>query len=62
VALVVADRPGAPRPARPEQVAGFSFVRFHHGARGRRGNYSDRELVEWAHTLLRWAGGGEIYA
>jgi uncharacterized protein YecE (DUF72 family) len=61
VALVVADRPGSPRPEHDPAV-GFSFVRFHHGARGRRGNYSDAELADWAETLRRWARHGDVYA
>jgi uncharacterized protein YecE (DUF72 family) len=34
----------------PDDVvtADFTFLRFHHGERGRRGNYSDRELDAWA--------------
>ncbi|HEY3922570.1 MAG TPA: DUF72 domain-containing protein [Gaiellaceae bacterium] len=62
VALVVADRPGAPGLKRPEPSAGFSFVRFHHGARGRRGNYSAGELADWAATLRRWGDTGDVYA
>jgi uncharacterized protein YecE (DUF72 family) len=62
VALVVADRPGAPGPDRLEPTAGFSFVRFHHGARGRRGNYSKTELADWAGTLRLWASRGAVYA
>jgi uncharacterized protein YecE (DUF72 family) len=60
VALVVPDRPGLP--VQPELPASFSFVRFHHGSRGRRGNYSDSELEEWAATLERWARRGDVYA
>ena len=62
VALVVADRPGAPGLEHPEPTAGFSFVRFHHGARGRRGNYSASELVQWAETLRAWGEHGDVYA
>ena len=51
VALVVADRPDAPGPRCLEPTADFSFVRFHHGARGRRGNYSPAEIADWANTL-----------
>jgi uncharacterized protein YecE (DUF72 family) len=49
VALVIADRgPGTP----PEwiETADWAYVRFHQG-RGRRGNYSQRELREWAERL-----------
>jgi uncharacterized protein YecE (DUF72 family) len=62
VALVVADRPGAPGPDRPVRTADFSFVRFHHGSRGRRGNYSAAELAEWAETLGEWSNRGDVYA
>jgi uncharacterized protein YecE (DUF72 family) len=62
VALVVADQPGAPPRKWPEPRAGFSFVRFHRGRRGRRGNYSTSELSLWARTLRRWAKHGDVYA
>jgi uncharacterized protein YecE (DUF72 family) len=62
VALVFGDRPGAPGLEDPESTATFSFVRFHHGARGRRGNYSEAELADWAATLSRWARHGDVYA
>jgi uncharacterized protein YecE (DUF72 family) len=29
-------------------------VRFHHGVRGRRGNYSESELREWAERIRAW--------
>jgi uncharacterized protein YecE (DUF72 family) len=51
-ALVVAHdaRPG--RTTGPVEVtAPFSFVRFHFGARGRRGGYAVSELAAWAETL-----------
>jgi uncharacterized protein YecE (DUF72 family) len=62
VALVVGDRPGAPGPERPDPTTDFAFVRFHHGRRGRRGNYSDAELADWSVTLRAWARRGEVYA
>jgi uncharacterized protein YecE (DUF72 family) len=58
VALVVADRgPGAA----PEwiETADWAYLRFHHG-RGRRGNYSRRELGEWAKRLD--GAAGDVYA
>jgi uncharacterized protein YecE (DUF72 family) len=54
-ALVVGDHPQRPFQTL-EVTAGFSYVRFHYGHRGRRGNYSHRELEEWAlrlHELRR---------
>jgi uncharacterized protein YecE (DUF72 family) len=43
-------------------TADWSFVRFHHGHRGRRGNYSETELREWAARLRDLATGGDVYA
>jgi uncharacterized protein YecE (DUF72 family) len=37
-------------------------VRFHYGARGRRGNYSDRELEEIAPRVKNLARGAEVFA
>jgi uncharacterized protein YecE (DUF72 family) len=62
VALVVGDRPDAPGPDRPGPTTDFAFVRFHHGRRGRRGNYSDAELADWARTLRSWATQGDVFA
>jgi uncharacterized protein YecE (DUF72 family) len=52
-ALVVADRAGRPEEAFVP-TAQFGFVRFHHGRRGRGGNYSQAELEEWARRLTEW--------
>jgi len=43
-------------------TAPWTYVRFHRGTRGRRGNYSRSELEEWARTFERWAAEIEIYA
>ena len=47
VAFVNAHRKGE---AFPDDVvtADFTFLRFHYGERGRRGNYSDGEIEDWA--------------
>ena len=37
-------------------------MRFHHGARGRRGNYSETELQEWAKRIARWRRRVEVFA
>lgn len=50
VALVVGDHPERPFQTL-EATAPFRYVRFHHGSRGRRGNYSGAELDAWAATL-----------
>jgi uncharacterized protein YecE (DUF72 family) len=61
VALVIGDHPE--RPWQPHELtADFTFVRFHHGRRGRRGNYSQTELDEWARELKRLARRSEVFA
>jgi uncharacterized protein YecE (DUF72 family) len=50
VALVAGHHPD--RPFVPvDATSDLGFVRFHFGARGRRGNYSEAELAEWAVRL-----------
>ncbi len=62
VALVIADRPEIKSFQAHELTADFTFVRFHYGARGRRGNYSDAELREWADRLRAWGTQVDVFA
>jgi len=59
VALVVADRASLP-PAPWIDTAGWWYLRFHHGRKGRRGNYSETELRGWAERIRR--ASGEVHA
>jgi uncharacterized protein YecE (DUF72 family) len=61
VALVIGDTPERPFQAY-ERTAEWTFVRFHHGHRGRGGNYSERELDEWAERIDAWRRRGDVYA
>jgi uncharacterized protein YecE (DUF72 family) len=61
VALTIADRPGLDFQTH-EVTADFTFVRFHHGRRGRRGNYSERELRSWASRIAAWGESLDVYA
>jgi uncharacterized protein YecE (DUF72 family) len=61
VALVIADGPKVRRFQRHELTADFTFVRLHSGARGRRGNYSESELEEWAGRVGGWADSGDVF-
>jgi uncharacterized protein YecE (DUF72 family) len=46
-----------------ELTAAWTFVRFHHGARGRNGNYSETEIAEWAERIDGWRKDGiDVYA
>jgi uncharacterized protein YecE (DUF72 family) len=46
VALVIADHPARPLPA-PPSTASWDYVRLHFGHRGRNGNYSRSEILDW---------------
>ncbi|HEY7795587.1 MAG TPA: DUF72 domain-containing protein [Gaiellaceae bacterium] len=54
VALVIGDRPEVHAFQTHELTTDWAFVRFHAGTRGRRGNYSETELQEWAERLRSW--------
>jgi uncharacterized protein YecE (DUF72 family) len=60
-ALVIGDRKGLDFQTY-EMTADWTLVRFHHGHRGRRGNYSESELEEWAQRFEDWRQHVEIYA
>jgi uncharacterized protein YecE (DUF72 family) len=60
-ALVYGDHPE--RPWQPlELTTDWTFVRFHYGHRGRRGNYSETELREWAARLREVREQAEVFA
>jgi len=61
VALTIADRPGLDFQTH-DLTADFAYVRFHHGHRGRRGNYSDSELAAWAQRIADWGRAMDVYA
>jgi uncharacterized protein YecE (DUF72 family) len=61
IALVIGDNPSRPFQTL-ELTADWTFVRFHHGSRGRRGNYSDSELEEWARRIDDWRRTVDVYA
>jgi uncharacterized protein YecE (DUF72 family) len=61
VALAIGHHPKRPHVAH-EITTDWTFVRFHYGERGRRGNYSESELEEWARTFERWRERVEVYA
>jgi uncharacterized protein YecE (DUF72 family) len=61
VALVIGDHPKRPFQEQ-ELTADWTFVRFHYGSRGRNGNYSERELEEWAGRVQKWRRRVEVFA
>jgi uncharacterized protein YecE (DUF72 family) len=60
VALAIPDRKGVEFPH--AMTADFTYVRFHYGHRGRRGNYSETELREWADRIAGWARERDVFA
>ena len=59
-ALVIADRPEVKDYQAHVFTTDWTYVRFHYGSRGRRGNYSERELEEWAQLFEAWSRDVEI--
>ena len=59
-ALVIGDHPGRPFQSY-QPTTSWRYVRFHHGTRGRRGNYSHTELEEWAQRLDSWRTQSELF-
>lgn len=63
VALVLPDSAENAAMRAPEfrHTAGFTYLRFHCG-RGRRGNYTEEQLQEWAERIADWCRYGDVYA
>jgi uncharacterized protein YecE (DUF72 family) len=59
-ALVIGDHPKWPFQARA-LTTDWTLVRLHHGRRGRRGNYSETELDEWARRIAQWRRRAEVF-
>jgi uncharacterized protein YecE (DUF72 family) len=60
VALVIGDHPERSFQTH-ELTADWTFVRFHYGHRGRRGNYSESELEDWAQRIEGWRRRVDVY-
>jgi len=61
-ALVIGDRPEVKEFQAHVFTADWTFVRFHYGSRGRRGNYSESELEEWARRFEEWRREVDVLA
>lgn len=60
VALVLGDDARRDEQFPHELTAEWSFVRLHYGGRGRRGNYAEPELREWAARVRDLATHGDV--
>jgi len=61
VALVIGHDARRPLPPSP-LTADWTLIRFHYGARGRRGNYSAAELATWRRRLAAWRARRSVFA
>jgi uncharacterized protein YecE (DUF72 family) len=61
VALVIGDHPERPFQTY-ETTTDWTLVRFHYGHRGRHGNYSQSELVEWKRRIAAWRSRRAVFA
>ena len=60
-ALVIGDDKRRPLPPSP-LTTDWTLIRFHFGTRGRRGNYSERELRAWADRIGELREEAEVLA
>jgi uncharacterized protein YecE (DUF72 family) len=60
VALVIGDHPKWPF-MRHELTTDWTYIRLHHGRRGRRGNYSRTELETWKRRIAAWRRRAEVF-
>jgi uncharacterized protein YecE (DUF72 family) len=60
-ALVVGDHPKWPFQER-RLTTDWTVIRFHHGRRGRGGNYSPAELAEWRRRVAQWRRRATVFA
>ena len=50
------------RPTPEVLTTDWTYLRFHYGRRGHRGNYSERELREWAARVRGMTESAEVFA
>jgi len=60
-ALVIGDESSRWVSTPHVRTADWTYIRFHHGSRGRHGNYSKSEIERWARRLSQWRRETEIY-
>jgi uncharacterized protein YecE (DUF72 family) len=61
-ALVIGDESSRWVSTPHVRTAGWTYLRFHYGGRGRPGNYSVAEIDTWARRIAQWRRDTEIYA
>ena len=60
-ALVIGDEASRWVSTPHVRTADWTYVRLHHGVRGRHGNYSRSEVETWARRISQWRRDTEVY-
>jgi uncharacterized protein YecE (DUF72 family) len=61
-ALVIGDESSRWISSPRVRTTDWTYLRFHHGSRGRHGNYSAAEIETWARRIAQWRRDTEVYA
>ena len=62
VGLVIGDEASRWVSTPHVRTADWTYIRFHHGTRGRHGNYSQSEIDSWARRIAQWRRDTEVFA
>jgi len=60
-ALVIGDESSRWVSTPHVRTADWTYIRLHHGSRGRHGNYSAAEIGTWSRRIAQWRRGTEVY-
>jgi uncharacterized protein YecE (DUF72 family) len=60
-ALVIGDESSRWVSTPHVRTADWTYIRLHHGSRGRHGNYSRSEIETWARRISQWRRDTEVY-
>jgi uncharacterized protein YecE (DUF72 family) len=61
-ALVIGDESSRWVKTPHVRTADWTYIRLHHGSRGRHGNYSASEIEKWGRRIAQWRRDTEVYA
>jgi uncharacterized protein YecE (DUF72 family) len=61
IALVISDEASRWVSTPHVRTADWTYIRLHHGRRGRQGNYSKSEIETWARRISQWRRETEVY-
>ncbi len=60
-ALVIGDESSRWVSTPHVRTTGWTYIRLHHGSRGRQGNYSRSEIETWARRISQWRRDTEVF-